>query len=402
MRPTNKKIIFVLGSLTYLVLALTALYFYKERTAYMDVAFRIFHILSEGKLAIQAGRFGEALTQWIPLLGAHFDLSIPQIARAYSVGIVGYYYVLFLICYFVLKQPKFSLLLVLSNVFIVSYTFWWMQIEFAQAIALSIVFMAWMTKEQKLKNFFSWKAIPLLLLFHTLFYFHPLLSIVLVFFICFFYLQQLHGIEAKLATALVVLLLAEYLVRWLFLGSSNYDSNAMKGLDNFSKRFPNYFDLPANHNFFEYCLTDYYLLPIALLLMLLLYWQAKRRRLFWLVFGFFFGYLLLVNVSNYKGMDQFHIESFYLPLSIFVLCPLVFNWFPSIKSTRGFALILASILLLRVYHIYQLHPNYAARVNYYENLITKVQTWEHQKVVLPKDAVPMDTLWQVWASAQEI
>ncbi|MEM0994828.1 MAG: hypothetical protein AAGI49_17475, partial [Bacteroidota bacterium] len=323
LSPTRKQLILVLGSITYLALAFIAFYFYKERTAYMDVAFRIFHIVRNGELAIQAGRFGEALTQWIPLAGVHFELSIKQIAQIYSVGVVAYYFVLFLICHLVLKQPRFALLLVLSNVFMVSYTFWWMQIEFAQAIALSIVFMAWMCKEKRLDRFFSWKAIPLLLLFHTLFYFHPLLPILLVFFILFFRLQSTNYIEAKLAYALIGLLVVEYLVRALFLGNSNYDSNAMKGLDNFARQFPNYFDLPANHNFLSYCWTDYYLLPIGLMVALAIYIRQKQYLRLGLMLTFFLGYLLLVNVSNYKGMDQFHIESFYLPLSLFVLCPLV-------------------------------------------------------------------------------
>ncbi|MEL6721565.1 MAG: hypothetical protein AAFP82_22905, partial [Bacteroidota bacterium] len=72
----KKNLILIFGAFTYLILASIAAYFFKERTVFMDVAFRIFHIVKDADFAIQAGRFGEAVTQWIPLLGTVMELPI--------------------------------------------------------------------------------------------------------------------------------------------------------------------------------------------------------------------------------------------------------------------------------------------------------------------------------------
>ncbi|MEM8523231.1 MAG: hypothetical protein AAGG68_01245 [Bacteroidota bacterium] len=398
----RKKIILILGIVSYLLLAITAGYYFKERTVFMDVAFRIFHIVKDGDFAIQAGRFGEAITQWIPLVGSIFEFPIKWIAISYSVGMVFYYFALFLVCFFWLKQEQFALLLLLFNVFLVSYTFWWIQIEFAQAIALSLVTFAWITKAKTLRYFFNWKGILLVVLLHTLFYFHPLIPIVLIYFLLFFKISSGFKIEKRLFCIVLIFVAIEYLFKIFVLGNSSYDATAMKGLDNFARLFPNYFDLPANHNFISYCLTDYYLLPLALIVCSIFYIIHKKKYKLTLLLCFFFGYLLLINVSNYKGILQFHIESFYLPLSLFVLCPLVFDLFPKIKSTRLLVAILVVVLVLRIHHIERLHQPYTARVNWYENLIDKVNRSEYKKVVISSDDVPLETLWLTWASSQEI
>jgi len=364
----------------------------------MDVAFRLFLILKDGDFAIQAGRFGEALTQWIPVLGAQLELSLKTIAISYSVGVVLYYAALFLLCYFILKQAKFALLLALFNVFMVSYTFWWMQIEFAQGLALLIVFFAWLKKEKTLTHFYSWKGIVLLALLHTLFYFHPLLPIVLVFFLFFFWRE----LDNRLLYFIIGFIVLEYTFKYLLLGNSGYDNVAMKGLNNFRNLYPHYFDIPANRQFFRYCWTDYYFLLPTLLASIIFYIKQQQKRKLWMVLSFFISYLLLINVSNFKGMAQFHIESFYLPLSLFVLCPLVFDLLPKISSKQWLFIGLLLVFSIRIYHIYQLHPKYSARVTWYENLIEDSKTWKQQKVIFPNSVAPVDTLWQTWASSQEI
>lgn len=403
LKIQNKgNIILLFGVISYLILVSIAGYYFKERTVFMDVAFRIFHIAKDADFAIQAGRFGEALTQWIPLVGSLLELPIKWIAISYSVGVVCYYFVIFLLCILLLKQEKFALLLLLFNVFMVSYTFWWMQIEFAQAIALSILTFAWITKAQTLQHFLNWKGILLALMLHTLFYFHPLMPIVLLYFLLFFRKTTSFRIDNSLFYTVIIFIVVEYLVKFLFLGNSSYDSVAIKGLDNFEGLFPNYFDIVANQNFLTYCWTDYYLLPIALVSCVAFYLYQRNKYKISLLICSFFGYLLLVNVSNYKGMAQFHIESFYLPLSVFLLCPLIFDIFPKIKSIRLYGVLIGAVLIFRIYHIQQLHQPYTARVDWYENLISKVKESDYTKVILSSDDVPLDTIWQTWASSQEI
>ncbi|MEN0048676.1 MAG: hypothetical protein AAF806_16560, partial [Bacteroidota bacterium] len=43
-----------------------------------------------------------------------------------------------------------------------------------------------------------------------------------------------------------------------------------------------------------------------------------------------------------------------------------------------------------------------ARVEWYENLIDKVNQSDKSKVIISSDDIPLDTMWQTWASSQEI
>jgi hypothetical protein len=403
--PLFKRQIFIIGTITYFALAVIAGVYYKERTAFLDVSFRLFHLLDDGTLNIQANRFGEMLTQWIPLLGRYLQLPIAWIAWGYSIGLVLYYYTLFFICVRGLHRADFGLLLLLFNVFMVSYTFWWMQIEFAQGIALAIVFFAWLSKSGSIQRF----SIPSLLLYlvwvRTLIYFHPLLPLVLLLGLTFliFKPQTAHvpTLKTPLYSMTSLWILIEVWMKNNLFPKAWYDAQASEGLKNFELLFPNYWDIPANQNFIRYCWTDYYLLPMALVLITFFYvWKRQFFKLFF-VWIAFFGYLLLVNVSNYQGMPQFHIESFYLPLSLIVLFPLVFDLFPSLRYPKLAILLIVAVLVLRVVHIAQLHRPYTARVAWQESVLERTSHLPNQKIILAEKDVPMDTLIQSWGSAFE-
>ncbi len=72
----NKKVVLLIGIITYAILLLFSVFFFKERTVFLDVAFHIFQIVKTGDFTIQAGRFGAALTQIFPLASAKVGLPI--------------------------------------------------------------------------------------------------------------------------------------------------------------------------------------------------------------------------------------------------------------------------------------------------------------------------------------
>ncbi|MEM1327554.1 MAG: hypothetical protein AAGI23_16455 [Bacteroidota bacterium] len=146
------------------------------------------------------------------------------------------------------------------------------------------------------------------------------------------------------------------------LKEASYDSTAVLAIKNFSKIFPDYWSIPSNKDFISWCATDYYLLPIGLAGIAVVYVRQKRWKKLAYVYGAFFAYLLLINVSLYQGFPQFHIESYYLPLSIVVIIPLVFDVLPTIKNKSVLLVLLALVLSIRVVHIWNRHELYTARV----------------------------------------
>jgi hypothetical protein len=57
-----KKHLLILGTITYAIMTIMAVILFEERIAFLDGAFILFSILSEGELAIQVYRFGAAVT----------------------------------------------------------------------------------------------------------------------------------------------------------------------------------------------------------------------------------------------------------------------------------------------------------------------------------------------------
>lgn len=394
------KHVLIFGLIGYLALGTLAAYFYQERTIFLDSSFILFSIASTGEFAVQANRFGSALTQFFPWLGVNLHLPIRAVMILYSVGIVLYYFLCFYAAFKWLKNSKLALSILLINTFMVSYTFWWMQIEFAQGIALSVVFLAFMTRERQWQDYTAVEISAFFLLLVTLLYFHPLMPFLLVYLLLFGLIDEQLKLPKKQLWTVAMLSGVILFFKNYVMTIAAYDDQADRGISNFST-LPNYFDIQSNYNFIEYCQKDYYLLPLGLLACLIVLSVQRKWKKLMLLAGMFFGYLLLVNVSYYQGMPQFHIESFYLPLSVFVILPLVFDVFPLIKKRPIMLTLLGLILCIRIIHIGSLHKPYSNRLVLQNKMLDKLEKLDSKKLVLDQKDVPLDTLIMSWGSSFE-
>jgi hypothetical protein len=100
-------------------------------------------------------------------------------------------------------------------------------------------------------------------------------------------------------------------------------------------------------------------------------------------------------------MPQFHIESFYLPLSVFVILPLVFDVFPLIKKTPIALSLLGVILTVRLVHIGLLHQPYTERLAYQNQILDQVEQMDNKKLILDQKEIALDTLIMTWGSSYE-
>lgn len=398
----NKKTVLLIGIITYAILLLFSILFFKERTVFLDVAFHIFQIVKTGDFTIQAGRFGAALTQIFPLVSAKMGLPIRWVMLNYSVGATLYYFAAFLVCIQVFKSWKAGLAMLLFNTFIVTYTFYWMQIELAQGIALTILFFAFLLRDKKWADYNALEIALFFLLLVTILYFHPLLLFVYLFLALFFLIDPEKRVDPKLIYASLLVTGAVYFFKTFLVQRAAYDDAFIEAAkNNFKTMFPNYWNIPANKNFIYYCLKNYYLLPISLIIASIHYIRYHVFLKLALVLSFFFGYLLLVNVASYNNIPQFHIESFYLPLSIFLIFPLVYDFFPSINNQKVLIGALALILVVRLVDIGLAHRPYRERISWEEKVLKETETLPNKKIILSDAQVPMDKILMSWGSSYE-
>lgn len=392
--------VLILGLCGYLALGILAAYFFQERTIFLDPAFVLFSIASTGDFAIQANRFGSALTQFFPWLAVNLHLSIRWVMIFYSVGMVVYYFGCFYVVQRWFKNSKLALGMLLFNTLMVSYTFWWMQIEFAQGIALSLVFLAFMTRERQWADYNAVEISAFFLMLIALLYFHPLIPFLLAYLLLFATFDEQLRLPRKQLWTVAILSGIILFFKNYVMPIAAYDNQASQGINNF-KTLPSYFNIQSNYNFIQYCLKDYYLLPLGLLACTVVLGMQRKWMKLALLLGAFFVYLLLINVSYAQGMPQFHIESFYLPLSVFVILPLVFDVLPLIKKTPVLLGVLGLVLVIRIFHIGALHEPYSKRLALQNEMLDKLEQRESKKIIISEKDVQMDTLIMSWGSSFE-
>lgn len=396
---SSTKKIFWLGLACYSVLTILAIVFYQERTIFSDAAFRFYAMIKDDCYAIQAHRFGSYFTQSFLYLPYSLGLSLKTIMISYSVGFVVYKSLIFLLCFKFLKQPALALTLLFTDILMVSETFYWIQSELVEGITFCILYFA--TLKYLAERKFHWVQLPLLLgMLITLLFFHPLMFILYTFMSLFF---LLHTQNRTFKKYLVGGFPFTIVILWVKLQyfKSNYDEGAMNRIQNLIDYFPNYFATPSYYRFWTYLVLDYYLLPLLLLAIIAYYGKHKIWGKLAFVVSFFIGYLTLINITfPYNSSQQFHMESFYMPLSLFLALPFAIDVLPQFSKQRALTVI-GLIICCRLLHIGLQHQKFTTCLNWKRNILEKTAHFEHKKLVIDIKNVPADDLMLIWGSAYE-
>lgn len=306
-----------------------------------------------------------------------------------------YYGAIYAICAKVLKQNQWALVMLLFSVGMVTDTFYWIQSEFPQGIAFTILFFAaWNNYKTPQLSGIALAVFFLMLL--TVAFFHPLLLIVFLFLMGFTYLSNKEAINQPLAIASLVFVFVILFFKTLVL-TAQYEAQAMGGLRNFFTLFPNYFTIASNKNFIISLFTDFYFLAVGWGILVWFYVKQKEHLKLIFVGIFWVGYLGLINVSYAHGAEPFYIENLYLPLSLFLIVPIVFDVLPTLKVKYQLGII-GAILLLRVVHIGFNHQPYTERLDWQRQFMQQQTT---EKVLVADTKVSMDSLWMSWGSVYE-
>ncbi len=388
------KKLYQYGFVVYALLFVMATLFYRERTIFVDIAYHLFSITREGSFAFQNYRYGAAFTQLFPLTGYKLNLPLDTIMFMYSVGFVFYYVTCYWICGTILKQYSIALTLLLSQVLFVTDTFYWIQSELPQGLAMLMVMTALLLStgaHQGLKLAIS-AAVVLFAVF-----FHPLLWIPATFIFLYFAINR-EAPASKLIFfgGFVLFFLAFYLRQRLL--TAEYDRNAMKGADNFLELFP-WTNIATNRVFLRDCLGKFVWIPVSLVAVSSLYIYQRKWLSLLLVIAFSGAYVLLVNTTFSNDMPAgFYMENLYLPLGVMLALPLVFDISPALQKRRlvlpMFGLVAATALI----RMYLAHDTYTTRLNWQRNFL---EQHAGEKLLVAATPPMMDTLIMTWGTPYE-
>lgn len=392
------KKIYITGIAVYIILLWFSVSFYKERLLFLDHAYYLFEIITKEEFAVFHYRFIAAAIELLPLFAVKASLPLKEVMLAYSVNIIIFHLLCYLVCG-LLKDYKAAIGLLLFHILFATHTFYFAISEMIQATVLLFPLLALVRRYETARNRML-PAMFIILLIPVIGFAHPLMIFPVGFMLAFFWLER----EEPVSTRTVLWVGGTYAVVLLFKNvflKEPYDAGAMGNLRHFQTLFPDYIDLYSNKNFILNCLTKYYWIPIGSTLIVIVYTRSKQ----WLKLGLFaaamLGYLLLINVSYpNSNIPDFYTENLYTPLAFFLAFPLAFDVLPALLQRRVvlawslFGLIAVSGLA----RIYVAHKPYTTRVNW---LRSYSATNEGMKIMASEKHAPMDTLLMSWATPYE-
>jgi hypothetical protein len=388
--------ILTLGTLTYTVLLFLAVVFYQERTIFADIAFHTFTILKTKTFFIQNNRFGAFFSQLFPLGARALHLPLKSVLLAYSTGFVVLYGAVFYLLHR-MKQFEMAMAMLLFSTLIVAETFFWIQSELPQGIAFTLLTFGFILSKNQLFTFRPWQIALLFGMLLTVIWFHPMLLFVLVFLLIF--LKD--RIESNLWKSIIWFCGLVIVFKNLVLPRAEYDLQAMGRAKNLLTLFPNYFNLQSNKDFLHWCLTDYGFLIILFGINVVFYFLKRNFFKLALQMAFFLGYLFFINVSFNNGDHQFYIENLYLPLSIFVAIPFVFDVLNTGFLKKTPLILVSCLLIFATTRIYMHAAHWTARLDWNKNLLVQTVNLPNKKLLIDEKKTPKDLMVMTWGSSFE-
>lgn len=397
MKLSNRTIFFF-GIITFLILGGLSLFYYKERAFFLDLSYILYKIIETDDLAIQVNRYVSLFTQGVAYTGLKLNLSLQTIAQLYSLSFVAFQFIIFLIILRILKSKWIALGLLLFNILLVRHTFYWTASELIQGMAILFLFVAALQKafHSDGKSRYVFHGLALFCLVTTAFA-HPLLNIPLAYTTLFFFLKYPKGRIISVSYLLAIVLV--YAIKHFYF-SNYYDQSHMKGLANFVKFFPNYYT-SSMEKFFGWLYKEYYFFLGTSIIVLLYYIRKIQILRFTLVSLFLISYCLLINVSYPKDAYQFYLESQYLPLSFFVILPLVIDILPHLQEKKWIAPLLSILILVSLIRIEVAHTRYSFRLDWNREFMNKNMEAGRDKMILLDKELHKPTLMLTWAMAYE-
>jgi len=355
----KKRPLRLLGLSYWLAYALLSLVYYEERTLFTDAAYQAFHLIQEGWPVVSHQRYGNVLVQLLPWLALQAQAPLSVILSLYSLSypllFVGIY------CWLVFRwrEDLLGWALIAYSCLLTLDSFYYIQSEYYQAVAFSLLLFGYIRRHVALLNWKNWLVIFLFLALIVNYY---RLSFVVVLFLWgFLGLWEKDLRHWRFALIPVVTLVLVWLQSQLF--QSPYEVHKMALFyDTLGKYGLHFWEIPSNGKFLRKLIHIYYWFPLLLLLFSSIYLRKKE---YWKVLFIWVscaGYVLLLHYGSPHTTYRFYAELGYLPLALFVALPVLYS--VQKVSWKWLLPIFLLLLIQRLSLIQQNHQPFTERLDW--------------------------------------
>lgn len=388
-----------IGYGVWVAMLLLSLVFYRQRAFFMDAGFQLFNLINEGTIQIYHHRFVTGIPQILPWLLLKAGAPLQALALSFSAGYILFYLLVYHLLVRYAKNDQLGWTLIFLFTLISLDSFYHIQSELYIGLALLLLAFGLVLKNPALNS----PAAKLLLLplLVAVAFSHKLSVIFFVFLWLFFGLSD-KNLRNRRYLVLLCVFLAIAAFRATFFTNWYEAAKQVEFRGNLEHYFPNLLGIPSNLIFLKRCVQYYYLLPILLSALSVFYFLKKKWLKPGLMWSFTLGFALLYNISDPQALYRFYSEVTYLPLTIFVAVPFLFDFVPSLVSKwphlekRALPIAFTALMLLRLGTITLNHSTFDRQFSW-------ITTQFHQRpgshrLLIKSENVPMDSVLMEWGA----
>jgi hypothetical protein len=358
----------------FILLMIMSVVLYKERM-FADASYYLFHAINSQWFHVEHGRTVLALSQIFPIIGTWLHLPLKVVVVLGSIGHEFFYYGVFLICLYVLKDKRAALAVIAVHVIGQLSLYWSPMLEICYGAALSLLFYS-ILQSGKWKDD-KWLIFMLVVQWFAMMS-HPENFLLIGVGIGYHFLQN--GFQKRIHLGLGLFTVVGFIVEVLTFSEYEKGHTQLVGT---AQKASSLNLLKAEYVQRVMDVFTNYFFDLLLLFAIGLIYMAYRKRWKELLLCLGSALLLVVVVNQAQNGDIYsrYIESMYNPLVFIVVFFFVYEVVGFTKRIFHFSAvaILIIISLFRLGWIYQHGEPLRVRSAQLERLIDYTQTLEGTK-----------------------
>lgn len=364
----------ILGHLSFMALLLASVYFYKERILFADSAFQFFKIVNFEKFNVEAARYGSVLPEIPLLIALKLGLNLKLLTIIYSVSFIGLYYLVFIICVHLLKNPPAGVAVVLTLILCISQSFYHPVTETHQSLVFSVLLFAilqYPSFRHPASSFLLAAAVIVLA-----FLAHPVAVYPIIFIIGYSAIDR-QKLRSPLPYALLLVAGGLAVAKVLLTRGDTYEGKFFSELLNSFSALLTLPDLYSTKFFFTRIPQLYlWVLVMQGVLVVFLIYKKDFLKLSWQAATLLF-FMLITLLTYNKGDSDLMMERAFMPLALFVSIPFLKEIVEKDKKYKILKFVFLALIM--VFSLNRIHD---------QGMAFKGRTWFSQQMLLKTSEYP--------------
>ncbi len=361
---------------------------------YCDPAFFTFSMIDQKDFCIALGRWAAVIDQFLPLALIKWGYSLKSVLIGFSLSFILVYYACFLVIQHILKQPVYSILLILSLCLTFRLTFYYPTAELYTGMAFGALFGALLNSIlEKHATLKIYHQALLLTIAVVLSYFHQLTVLLLIFLILFEGISR-NILFRKDFVILLCLTAGWLIIRMKFLTGSTYEKDKMVSSGVFFQEMFNLKNNPTFQYFIHFCKNDI-IVPLIFFLITLIMLFRNNIKLAFFILAYTIMFVLLVIITLYRGESAIMTENYFSVFGLFIASPLLL-----LLQNGNRKILIALLPCLVVYsliEIYKSSSQLTRRVGIVENMIDYGRQFPERKFIIEDESLAHFHLLSIWS-----